>query len=62
MDKKLLPARLPVRPPYKVEPKYLPMQYVNEENTKGKFDWEVDEPLVKVVREYLKYIAHKTFR
>ena len=62
MDKKLLPARLPVRHPYKAEPKYLSMQYVNEENTKGKFDWEVDEPLVKVVREYLKYIAHKTFR
>ena len=58
MDKKLLPAR----PLYTVEPKYLPMLYVNGENTKGKFDWEVDEPLVKVVREYLKYIAHKTFK
>jgi hypothetical protein len=58
MDKK----QLPVRHPYTVGSKYLPMLYINDENTKGKFDWDVDEPLVKVVHEYLRYIAHKTFR
>jgi hypothetical protein len=58
MDKKQSPTRLP----YTVEPKYLPMLSVNDENTKGKFDWDEDEPLVKVVREYLRYIAHQTFR
>ena len=58
MDKK----QLPVKPFYTVGPKYLPMLYVKDENTKGKFEWDVDEPLVKVVREYLRYVAHKTFR
>ena len=58
MDKKPLPAR----PPYMVGRKYLPMPYINNENAKDKFDWDIDEPIVKVVREYLRYIAHKTFR
>lgn len=38
------------------------MMVVNDGNTKDRFDWSVDEPLVKVVREYLRYIAHKKFR
>lgn len=58
MNKKQLPAR----PLYKVGSKCLPMLCVNADNIKGKFDWDVDEPLVEVVREYLRYIAHKTFR
>jgi hypothetical protein len=58
MNKKQLSAR----PLYTVGSKYLPMLYINNENIKGKFDWDVDEPLVEVVREYLRYIAHKTFR
>jgi len=62
MDKKQLPARLPSRLPNTGVPKHQLMLYVNDENTKGKFDWDVDEPLVTVVREYLRYIAHKTFR
>ena len=66
MAKKQLPASPPhtVRPiyPHTVRPIYLPILYVHDENTKGKFNWDVDEPLVKVVRKYLRYIAHKTFR
>jgi len=58
MDKKQLLAR----PSYTVGPKYLPMLYVNDENTKSKFDWDVNEPLVKIVSEYLRYIAHTTFK
>ncbi|MCX7195043.1 MAG: hypothetical protein NTV37_03900 [Proteobacteria bacterium] len=62
MDKKQLPARLPSRLPYRVEPKHLMMQYVNDENPQGKFDWDVDDPFVMVIREYLRYIAYKSFR
>ena len=61
MDKKQLPVRLPSRLFYTVEPKHL-MMVVNDGNTKDRFDWGVDEPLVKVVREYLRYIAYKKFR
>ncbi len=38
------------------------MQYVNNENPQGKFDWDVDDPFVMVIREYLRYIAYKSFR
>ncbi|RFC37816.1 MAG: hypothetical protein DID92_2727743115 [Candidatus Nitrotoga sp. SPKER] len=54
--------QLSVRPRYTVGRKYLPMLYVNDKSTNSKFDWDVDEPLVEVVRKYLRYIAHKTFR
>ncbi|CAG9932442.1 hypothetical protein [Candidatus Nitrotoga arctica] len=62
MDKKQLPARLPSMLSYTVEPKHLRMQYVNDENPQGKFDWDVDDPFVMVIREYLRYIAYKSFR
>ena len=62
MDKKQLPARLPSRLPYTVEPQHLMMQYVHDENAQGKFDWDVDDPFVMVIREYLRYIAYKSFR
>lgn len=62
MNKKQLPARLPVRTHYTVGLKYLPKLSVNNEITKSRFDWDEDEPLVKVVRDYLRYIAYKTFR
>ena len=45
MDKKQLPVRLPSRLFYTVEPKHL-MMVVNDGNTKDRFDWSVDEPLV----------------
>jgi len=62
MDKKQLPARLLSRLPYRDEPKHLMMQYVTDENPQGKFDWNVDDPFVMVIREYLRYIAYKSFR
>ncbi|MCE9549720.1 MAG: hypothetical protein K8R50_01715 [Betaproteobacteria bacterium] len=60
MDKNQLPARLPSKLPCTVEPKHLMMQYVNNENPQGKFDWNVDDPFVMVIREYLRYIAYKS--
>ncbi len=62
MDKKQLPARLPTRLPNTVEPKHLMMEYVNDEDPQDKFDWDVDDPFVMVIREYLRYIAYKSFR
>lgn len=62
MDKKKLPARVPSKLPYTVEPKHLMMQYVNDENPQDKFDWDMDGPFVMVVREYLRYVAYKPFR
>ncbi len=57
MDKKQLTPRTL----YPVGSKCLPIPYINDGNTKGKFDWDADEPLVKVVREYLSYIARKPY-
>lgn len=62
MNKKQLPARVPSTLPYTVEPKHLMMQYGNDENSQGKFNWDVDYPFVMVIREYLRYIAYKSFR